>query len=80
MTKTAPASHNATFWLMVLLFAAVVVLLFQIAQTRDVAKENREIVCIGFIGNSANTASTTSADPRILELCAEVGVIPGPDN
>lgn len=72
--STTTASRDATFWLMAILLVAVVVLSVQIAQTRTVAKENREIVCIGFIGNVANTASTVSADPRILELCAEVGV------
>lgn len=38
------------------------------------ARWNREVLCIGILGNSANNASS---DPRVIELCSSVGVREG---
>jgi hypothetical protein len=37
------------------------------------AQKNREVLCLAVVHNPANVASD---DPRILELCAEIGVVP----
>lgn len=53
----------------------IVPTLFTVQRTADYTLGTRQVLCIGILHNTANTAAT---DPTVIRLCAAVGVKPLP--
>lgn len=57
----------------IFLIAYVGMLMFIVSRQTGQPTATREVLCIGIIGNTDNPARL---DPRVLELCGDVGVKP----